>query len=183
MLIQGHWAYHLAFFIVGLTVVNYEHLRIDDSDLRPPEMRKAIDDLIKKGDCVEWESWANVTNELLWKTHLYIFFAMVFREISEAYSLSLFSVKVIMLLTIPNYLSNVVMSGYSLRGATKRHNGWIARSKADTPCKVIFGNSKDWLWVEVLILYINIVYLILFLIYRRLKSNDKLRAMMNKLTN
>ena len=112
MLIQGHWAYHLAFFIVHFVVVNYE------------TVIKKVDD----AECLAWESWANTTNDLMWKIHLYIFLAMILREVTEAYSLSVFSVRVLMLLTIPGYLSQTILCSYSLRGAKKRHDGWIERN-------------------------------------------------------
>lgn len=107
---------------------------------------------------------------------------MFFREWIETYSISVYSVRVLILVTIPLYLSQVIYTGYALRGHTKRINGWKNRwdiknvkdgEALENPCYIAFGNSKEWLWTEILVLYMNLVYLVVFMIYQKFKWNDK----------
>ena len=143
-----------------------------------------MDKLVNEAGCIPWDSWTNESNDLMWKIHLYIFIAMLFREIAEAYSISIFSVRVFMLLTIPTYLGQVVLCGFSLRAVDKRHEGWknrwkLANGDKENPCYVDFGNAGEWLWAEILVLYINVIYLILSLMMFRFKSADnKIRTVM-----
>ena len=128
--------------------------------------------------CIPWDSWANITNKKKQLAHLYIFLVMFFREWIETYSISVYSVRVLILVTIPLYLSAVIYTGYALRGHTKRHEGWekrwiIANPGDENPCFVAFGNSKEWLWTEILILYMNLVYLIVFMFYKKLRYYDR----------
>jgi hypothetical protein len=141
--------------------------------------REDIKLAVNGATCIPWEeeSWANYANDYMWKFHLYIFVAMLSREVAEAYSLSIFSVRVLVLITIPIYLVQVVISGYALRGGTRRYNGWmnrwnVANKDKPNPCFIEFGNARDWLWVEILILYINVLYLVLVLVFNRLKNAD-----------